>query len=115
MMGIHYVNHYANMAIQTLSKLRNVRKIEDMLSNLYAYFSHSSKNFFKFVELVDNLEIWVSVSQNPLTTLKSINIHFGKHVGFFCYFHLKECCLTQYCALVLNMHKLSIICSYFVT
>jgi hypothetical protein len=32
-------------------------KIEDVLQSLYACFSHSSKNFEEFIELVDIMEI----------------------------------------------------------
>jgi hypothetical protein len=42
--------------MQTFSKLAIVRKIEDVLQNLYAYFSHSLKRILKLVELSNIME-----------------------------------------------------------
>ncbi len=50
-------DHWTNLVMQTFSKLAIVRKIEDVLQNLYAYFSHSLKGIIKFVELANIMEI----------------------------------------------------------
>jgi hypothetical protein len=39
--------------VQTFLKLTIVKKIEDVLQSLYAYFSHSPKRIQEFAELVD--------------------------------------------------------------
>jgi hypothetical protein len=44
MIGVHCMNHDTNLVIQTLSRMGIVRKIEDVLENLYTYFSHSPNN-----------------------------------------------------------------------
>jgi hypothetical protein len=43
MINVHWMNHHINLAIQTISKLSIVGKNEDVLQNLYAYFSHIPK------------------------------------------------------------------------
>jgi hypothetical protein len=56
MIGVHYMTHRTNLVIQTLSQMGIVRKIEDVLQNLYAYFFHSLKRTQEFVDLVDIVE-----------------------------------------------------------
>jgi hypothetical protein len=41
MIGVHFMSHYTNLTTQTFFKLRIVGKIEDVLQNLYSYFSQS--------------------------------------------------------------------------
>ncbi len=53
MIRIHCMSHRTNLAVQTFLKLTIVRKIEDVLQSLYAYFSHSPKRIQEFAELVD--------------------------------------------------------------
>jgi hypothetical protein len=41
MIDVHCMNYHINLIVQTFSKLGIVEKIESMLQNLYAYFSHT--------------------------------------------------------------------------
>ncbi len=43
MIGVHCMNHHTNLTIQILSQIGIVRKIEDVLQSLYAYFFQSLK------------------------------------------------------------------------
>jgi hypothetical protein len=43
MIGVHCMNHHTNLAIQTFSQMGIVRKIENVLQSLYAYFFHNQK------------------------------------------------------------------------
>jgi len=57
MIGVHCMSHGTNLAVQILFKMGIMRKIEDVLGNLYTYFSHNPKKTQKFVDLVDIMEI----------------------------------------------------------
>jgi hypothetical protein len=57
MINVHWMSHRTNLVIQTLFKMSIVKKIEDVLQSLYAYFFHSPKITQKFVDLVDIVEI----------------------------------------------------------
>jgi hypothetical protein len=57
MIGVHCMSHYTNLIVQTLSIMSIVRKIEDVLQSLYAYYFHSPKKTQEFVDLVNIVEI----------------------------------------------------------
>jgi len=50
------MSHCTNLVVQIFSKLAIVWKIENVLQNLYAYFSHSLKGILKFAELTNIME-----------------------------------------------------------
>ncbi len=53
MIGVHYMGHH------NFSKMGIVRKIEDVMQSLYAYFFHNPKRTQKFVDLVHIVEMRV--------------------------------------------------------
>jgi len=56
MTGIHCMTHCTNLVVQTLLNLAIVRKFEDVLKNLYSYFSHNPKRTQEFIKLTNILE-----------------------------------------------------------
>jgi hypothetical protein len=56
MTGIHCMTHCTNLVVQTLLNLAIVRKFEDVLKNLYSYFSHNPKRTQEFIKLANILE-----------------------------------------------------------
>lgn len=48
--------HRTNLAVQTLSLQPVVKRIEDMLASLYAYFAHSPKRHLEFVKLAELMQ-----------------------------------------------------------
>jgi hypothetical protein len=48
--------HETNLAVQTLSHLQMVNKIEGLLQTLYNYFSKSSKRHLEFMKLTKLME-----------------------------------------------------------
>ncbi len=60
MISVHYMSHHINLVVQTLSKMGIVRKIEDVMQSLYAYFLHNPKITQKFVDLAHIVEIKVN-------------------------------------------------------
>jgi len=71
MICVHCMNHWANLSMQSLSKLIIVGKIEDVLQSLYVQFSHNLKRTQEFVELVDIVE---TNGQRILQTIKICSI-----------------------------------------
>ncbi len=57
MIGVHFMNHHINLVVQFFSKVGIVRKIEDVMQSLYAYFFHNPKKTQKFVDLAHIVEI----------------------------------------------------------
>ncbi len=57
MIGVHYMSQCINLVVQTFSKMGIVRKIEDVMQSLYAYFFHNPKRTQKFVDLAHIVEI----------------------------------------------------------
>jgi hypothetical protein len=74
MINVHCMSHHTNLVIQILFKMSIVKKIEDVLQSLYAYFFHSPKITQEFVDLVDIVEI------RGKKFLKE-----SKLIGFLCY------------------------------
>jgi hypothetical protein len=56
MIGVHCMSHCTNLVVQTLYQMGIVRKIENVLQNLYAYFFHNLKRIQEFVDLDDIVE-----------------------------------------------------------
>jgi hypothetical protein len=50
-MGMHYMFHQTNRAVQALSNLSLVSKIETLLNALHSYFTSSPKMHMKFTKL----------------------------------------------------------------
>jgi hypothetical protein len=59
MIGVHYMSHHINLIVQTIFKMGIVRKIKDVMQNLYAYFFHNPKRTQKFVDLAHIVELGV--------------------------------------------------------
>jgi len=57
MINVHWMSHRTNLVIQFFKKMSIVKKIEDALQSLYAYFFHNPKITQEFVDLVDIVEI----------------------------------------------------------
>ena len=57
MFGMHCMAHKTNLAVEPLSDLPIVGKIEDLCQAMYGYFSHSPKRHLEFQRLPDVLEI----------------------------------------------------------
>jgi hypothetical protein len=55
--GVHYVTHRTNLAMQTLSKLPLVIWLENMLQTLHSYFAHSPKRHLEFTKLEKLMQI----------------------------------------------------------
>jgi hypothetical protein len=53
---VHCMAHETNLAVQTLSHLQMVNKIEGLLQTLYNYFSKSSKRHLEFMKLTKLME-----------------------------------------------------------
>jgi hypothetical protein len=56
MRGIHCMAHRTNLAVEPLSNLPLVAKLESLCQAMYAYFSHSPKKHLEFQKLVDVVE-----------------------------------------------------------
>jgi hypothetical protein len=54
--GIHYMAHRCNLAMQSFSSLPLVAKIEGLLQGMYVYFSHSPKRQLERVKLAKVLQ-----------------------------------------------------------
>jgi hypothetical protein len=57
MIGIHCMTHYTNLVVQIFFNLAIVQNFEDVLKNLYSYFSYNPKRTQEFATLVNILEI----------------------------------------------------------
>jgi hypothetical protein len=55
------MSHHTNLVIQTVFKLSIVKKIENVLQSLYAYFFRSPKRTQEFVDLVDIVKHQISL------------------------------------------------------
>ncbi len=55
-MGQYCMAHRTNLAIQVLSNLPMVAKLEDLLQSLYFYFSNSPKHHLEFTKLAKMVE-----------------------------------------------------------
>ena len=55
MLSIHYIAHRMNLAFKIVSKFPLVSKVEDIVREAYAYFSHSPKRFSEFKKFVDSV------------------------------------------------------------
>ena len=53
MMAVHYMAHRINLAVQPLSNLPIVAKLENLCQAMYSYFSISSKRHLRFQKLAD--------------------------------------------------------------
>jgi hypothetical protein len=56
MMGHHCMAHRTNLAVQVLSNLPIVSKLEDLFQSLYAYISSSPKHHLEFIKLAKIIE-----------------------------------------------------------
>jgi hypothetical protein len=56
MLGIHCMAHRTNLAVEPLSNLPLVSKLEALCHGMYAYFSHNPKRHLKFQKLADVVE-----------------------------------------------------------
>ena len=56
MMAVHCMAHRTNLAVQPLSDLPVVAKLENFCQAMYAFFSVSSKRHLEFQELADIVE-----------------------------------------------------------
>ena len=56
MFGVHCMAHRTNLAVQTLSNLPLVAKVDILCERLYNYFTVSPKRHLEFTKLVDVVE-----------------------------------------------------------
>jgi hypothetical protein len=56
LMGVHYMSHRTNLAVQALSNLPMVTKIESLLQSLHSYFTSSPKRHLEFTKLAEIVE-----------------------------------------------------------
>jgi hypothetical protein len=56
LMGVHCMSHRMNLAVQALSNLPMVTKIENLLQSLHSYFTSSPKKHLEFTKLVEIVE-----------------------------------------------------------
>jgi len=56
MFGMHCMAHRTNLAVEPLSNLPLVAKVEELCQSMYAYFSHSPKRHLEFQKLADLVE-----------------------------------------------------------
>jgi hypothetical protein len=56
MMGQHCMAHKRKLAIQVLSNVPMVAKLEDLLQSLYFYYSNSPKQHLEFTKLTEIVE-----------------------------------------------------------
>jgi hypothetical protein len=54
---IHCMAHQTNLAVQSLSSMPMVSKLENLLQSLYGYFSSSLKHHLEFTKLTKIVEI----------------------------------------------------------
>ena len=54
--GVHYMAHRTNLAVEPLSRLLLVSKLETLCQAMYNYFKHSSKKHLEFQKLADLVE-----------------------------------------------------------
>jgi hypothetical protein len=55
--GVYYVAHRTNLALQTLSRLPLVIQLENLLQTLHSYkFSHSLERHLEFTKLADFMQ-----------------------------------------------------------
>ena len=57
LLGVHYMAHCTNLAMEPLSNLHVVSKLESLCQNLYTYFTMSSKKHLEFHKIADIVEI----------------------------------------------------------
>jgi hypothetical protein len=55
--GVHCMAHRTNLAVEPLSNLPSVSKIESLCKNIHSYFSHLPKRHLEFTKLVEIVEI----------------------------------------------------------
>jgi hypothetical protein len=55
-MGVHYVVHKTNIAMQFLSNLTFFSHLDVFMTNLHSYFLHSPKHHLEFQKLVTIME-----------------------------------------------------------
>jgi hypothetical protein len=53
---IHSMVHHCNLAIQTLSNMSHIMKIEAFFASMYMYFFHYSKRHLEHTKLVEIME-----------------------------------------------------------
>jgi hypothetical protein len=70
MLGVHCMAHRTNLAMEPLSNLHVVFKLETLCQRLYSYFSTSSKKHRKFQKLVD------IVKREGLLMLRKVKTHW---------------------------------------
>jgi hypothetical protein len=90
--GMHCMSHRTNLAVQTLSQVPLVTRIEELLQGLYSFFLHSPK---RNQELADLANIVETASQKILRNVKTRWIS--------CLEPVKRV-MSEYKALVLKMH-----------
>jgi hypothetical protein len=90
--GMHCMSHRTNLAVQTLSQVPLVMRIEELLQSLYSFFSHSPK---RNQELADLANIVETAGQRILRNVKTRWIS--------CLEPVKRV-MSEYKALVLKMH-----------
>ena len=56
LLGVHCMAHRTNLAVEPLSNLPIVSKIENLYQAMYVYFSHSPKRHLEFQKLADLVE-----------------------------------------------------------
>ena len=57
MFGVYCMAHHPNLAVEPLSNLPIVSKLEALCKAMYAYFSHSPKRHLEFQKFTDIVEI----------------------------------------------------------
>ncbi len=78
--GVHYMAHCTNVLVATLSSLRLVSKVENLLAGMYNSFTHNTKWHLEFCKLANILK---SKGNKILKNIK-------KHDGYPCYHHVIE-------------------------
>lgn len=68
--GVHYMAHKTNLAIQTLLHLQMVIRLEGFIYTLYNYFSNNLKKHLEFTKLVELMET------KQVKILKNVRTHW---------------------------------------
>jgi sulfur relay (sulfurtransferase) DsrF/TusC family protein len=91
MLGVHRVAHWTNLAIQTLSKLPLMFKIEAMLQSIYTYYSLSPKQHLDRCKLANYLE------------QKALKIIYNMKTCWILMFSLAKWILIEYKIIAIQM------------
>jgi hypothetical protein len=78
LLGVHCMTHYSNLAVEPLSNLPVVSKLESLCQSLYTYFCTSSKKHLEYHKLADIVE---TESLQICEALRPVGFFFCSHLG----------------------------------